>query len=320
VADLSQYGVSHAQIIHAAELIRTGRLVAFPTETVYGLGANALEPAAVERIYEAKGRPHSSPIICHISDLPMVQRLASEWPAAAQKLAEKFWPGPLTLVLPKTSAVTDLVTAGLPTVGIRMPAHPIAIELLKAAGVPIAAPSANRFTEVSPTTAEHVRRSLGDQVGYILDGGPCTVGIESTVLSLAGSAPVLLRPGGISRHQIEEVIGPVVRPPRQTTDEAHASPGLHPRHYSPRTRLYLAENGHVPQNGSGAYLQLLHPPQGTVSEIVPMPTNPQGYAARLYQVLHFLDVRGFDWIAVDPPPALPDWEAVLDRLKRAASR
>ncbi len=263
--DLSQYGISNAQIIHAAELIRAGRLVAFPTETVYGLGANAIDPAAVERIYEAKGRPHSSPIICHISDLDMLNQLVAAWPEAAQKLAEKFWPGPLTLVLPKASAVPDLVTAGLPTVGIRMPAHPIAIELLKAAGVPIAAPSANRFTEVSPTTADHVRRSLGDRVDYILDGGPCTVGIESTVLSLVEPIPTVLRPGGISRQQIEEILGPTSYARQPEAGEAHTSPGLHRRHYRPKTRLYLAENGKVPEEGSGAYLQLYHPAAGAVT-------------------------------------------------------
>ena len=318
MTDLSQYAISEAQIVHAAELIRAGRLVAFPTETVYGLGANALDAAAVERIYEAKGRPHSSPIICHVSDLAILHDVVAEWPAAAQQLAQKFWPGPLTLVLPKTSAVPDLVTAGLPTVGVRMPAHPIALALLKAASLPIAAPSANRFTQVSPTTADHVRRGLGDHVDYILDGGPCLVGIESTVLSLAQPIPTLLRPGGISRQQIEEIIGPIAGAPDQKCDEAHASPGLHPRHYSPRTCLYLIENGMVPAQGSGAYLQLSHPPAAAVTEVVPMPNDPAGYAARLYDALHVLDAKGFDWIAVDAPPNLPEWEAVLDRLKRAA--
>ena len=320
MTDLSQYGISDAQIAHAAELIRAGRLVAFPTETVYGLGANAFDPAAVERIYEAKGRPHSSPIICHVSDLAMLQQLVADWPHASQNLAEKFWPGPLTLVLPKTSAVPDLVTAGLPTVGVRMPAHAIALQLLKVAQVPITAPSANRFTQVSPTTAEHVRQSLGDRVDYIVDGGPCPVGIESTVLTLVGPTPVLLRPGGISRQQIEAVIGPVASAPDQDLGEAHASPGLHPRHYSPRTRLYLVENGEVPQQGRGAYLQLALLPRGSVSDVVLMPGNAAAYAAKLYSTLHLLDARGYDWIAVDAPPKVPEWEAVLDRLKRAAFR
>ena len=319
VADVSQFGVTDAQIVHAAELIRAGRLVAFPTETVYGLGANALDAAAVERIFKAKCRPHSSPIICHVSDLTMVHQLVAEWPVAAQQLADKFWPGPLTLVLRKTSAVTDLATAGLPTVGVRMPAHLIALALLRAAGVPIAAPSANRFTQVSPTTAEHVRQSLGDRVDFILDGGPCPVGIESTVLTLVGPTPVLLRPGGISRQQIEAVIGPVASAPDQDLGEAHASPGLHPRHYSPRTRLYLVEKGKVPQQGRGAYLQLALPPRGSVSEVILMPGDAAAYAGKLYSTLHLLDARGYDWIAVDAPPQVPEWEAVLDRLKRAAS-
>ena len=319
VPDLSKFGITDAQVADAAELILAGRLVAFPTETVYGLGANALDPSAVERIFEAKGRPHSSPIICHISSLEMVGEVAAAWPEAAQRLAGKFWPGPLTLVLPKTPAVPDLVTAGLPTVGVRMPAHPVALQLLRVARVPVAAPSANRFSQVSPTTAEHVHLSLGDRVDYILDGGTCPVGIESTVLSLVESIPILLRPGGVSRQRIEEVIGPVVSGQEPDGDSAHASPGLHPRHYSPATRLYLIENGKVPEQGRGAYLQLVRPPEGAVTEVVSMSADAAGYAARLYEVLHYLDVRGMDWIAVEAPPDLPEWEAVRDRLQRAAS-
>ena len=303
-----------------AGLIRAGRLVAFPTETVYGLGANALDPEAVERIYEAKGRPHSSPIICHVSDLDMVFQLVAEWPETAHKLANRFWPGPLTLVLPKTSAVPDLVTAGLPNVGVRMPAHPIALKLLRAAGIPIAAPSANRFTELSPTTAEHVRQSLGNRVDYILDGGPSQVGIESTVLSLAEPVPVLLRPGGISRAEIEAAVGVITSAPEPKSDGRHASPGLHPRHYSPRTELYLVESGQVPIDRCGAYLQLSHPPAAAVAHVLQMPSDPAGYANRLYDALHVLDAKGLDWIAVDAPPKQPAWEAVLDRLKRAAFR
>ncbi len=186
--------------------------------------------------------------------------------------------------------------------------------------MPIAAPSANRFTEVSPTSAEHVRLSLGDRVDYILDGGPCMVGIESTVLTLAAGPSTLLRPGGISRQQIEEVIGPIASGAPQPTATAHPSPGLHPRHYSPHTKLYLIENGKVPEQGRGAYLQLSHAPAGAVTEVVLMPNDPAGYAARLYDLLHVLDVKGLDWIAVDTPPDSPDWEAVLDRLTRAVFR
>jgi L-threonylcarbamoyladenylate synthase len=317
---LSRFGLTVANLAHAAELLRGGKLVAFPTETVYGLGANALDAAAVKRIYDAKGRPHSSPIIVHVADYEMVTLVAAVWPDAAKKLAEKYWPGPLTLVLPKTNAVPELVTAGLQTVGVRMPAHPVALALIESAQIPIAAPSANRFTQVSPTTAEHVRRGLGDRVDYILDGGPCTVGIESTVLSLATATPTLYRPGGVSRQQIEAVIGSIEVAPQAADEPAHASPGLHPRHYSPRTHLLLVENGEVPQQGSGAYLQLMHFPRHTVGEVVVMPTDAAGYATQLYGVLHELDAHNYDWIAVDTPRATAEWEAILDRLRRAASK
>ena len=351
-SEFDRYGITETQILHAAELIRTGRLVAFPTETVYGLGANALDAAAVERIYQAKGRPHSSPIIVHISNLEMLRLVVAEWPERAQRLTEVFWPGPLTLVLPKTTAVPGLVTAGLSTVGVRMPAHPIALELVSAAGVPVAAPSANRFTQVSPTTAEHVRQSLGDRVDYILAGGPCRVGIESTVLTLSEEVPRILRPGGVSRVQIEALIGRVADsagesnnihynkicnlPPlknQSLTDVkfstkfgvdssgvAHLAPGQHPRHYSPRTRLILVEGGTVPEQGPGAYLRIYEEPRGVVTEVVAMPSDAEGYAAKLYLVLHALDARGYDWIAVESPPATVEWEAVRDRLCRAAYR
>lgn len=310
--------VSSEEIAHAAELLRGGKLVAFPTETVYGLGANALDARAVARIFEAKGRPNTSPVIVHVSDRNMLAKVVASWSDTAQRLAEKFWPGPLTLVLPKTLAVPDIVTAGLPTVGVRMPAHPIALALITAAQVPVAAPSANRFAQVSPTTAEHVRRGLGDRVDYILDGGPCTVGIESTVLSLVDDVAVLLRPGSISRQQIEAVIGAIANT-QPAGDGGHPSPGMHPRHYSPRTPLVLVNDGHVPSLGCGAYLQLQRPPLAAVSEVIVMPGNAADYAVRLYSVLHALDTRGYDWIAVETPGPGAEWEAVLDRLRRAAS-
>ncbi len=296
-----------------------GRLVAFPTETVYGLGANALDEAAVRRIFTAKGRPTTSPIIVHVSSMEMARSVVAEWPQAAELLAQRFWPGPLTLVLKKQPAVPSLVTAGLETVGVRMPAHPVALALIEATQLPIAAPSANRFTQLSPTTAQHVRESLGERVDYILDGGPCTVGIESTVLSLAGPVPLLLRPGGIARQQTEEVIGPITQH-RAVPAEAHPSPGMHPRHYSPRTKLLLVHDGNVPPKGVGAYVQLRHPPGSEVRELVLAPCSANEYAAQLYRMLHDLDSRNLDWIAVDAPPETPDWEAVRDRLERAATR
>ncbi len=253
---------------HAAALIREGKLVAFPTETVYGLGANALDPAAVQRIFTAKGRPHSSPLIVHVDSIAMARGLAREWPPAAQLLAERFWPGPLTLVVPKQPAVPDIVTAGLPTVALRMPAHPLALALIGAAGVPLAAPSANRFTELSPTAAGHVPASLAD---YVLDGGPALVGIESTVLSLVAD-PLLLRPGVIPLPEIEALIGPVGIA-AELAGGPHASPGMHPRHYRPRTPLIL---GDPPEGGNGAHLRIGRE----------MPADPRAYAAALYEMLH----------------------------------
>jgi len=315
------------EIDHAARLLRAGRLVAFPTETVYGLGANALDAEAVARIYAVKRRPGSSPLIVHVGSIEMAQSLVAKWPEIADRLARRFWPGPLTLVLEKQlekqPAIPAIVTAGLPTVGLRMPAHPIALALIRAAGVPLAAPSANRFTELSPTTADHVRRSLGSDLDYILDGGPCNVGIESTVLSLAGSLagsqPILLRPGGIPRTEIESLIGPISTAADPATGP-HPAPGLHPRHYSPRTTLYLATNGKLPDRGEGIYLQHQNPPSRTNITIHQMPQSAADYAAVLYEVLHQADTGNYNWIAVDLPPNTPDWEAIRDRLKRAATK
>jgi L-threonylcarbamoyladenylate synthase len=297
----------HPLLDSAAALLRDGRLVAFPTETVYGLGANALDEAAVRRIFQAKGRPATSPIIVHVSSPEMARSLASEWPPAADLLAGRHWPGPLTLVVPKQPSIPDAVTAGLPTVGLRMPAHPLALALIEAAGCPIAAPSANRFAQISPTTAEHVRQGLGDRVDLILDGGSTPVGIESTVLALS-PRPLLLRPGMISREEIEALIGPVDTL-TAGGEGAHPAPGLHARHYSPRTKLILVRDGAVPSSGRGLYLQAG----------ANMPADPAGYAAALYAALHRADAAGYDWIAVEEPPGLPSWAGIRDRLIRAAA-
>jgi L-threonylcarbamoyladenylate synthase len=309
--------ISLEQIQAAAELIRQGRLVAFPTETVYGLGANALDPAAVMRIYEAKGRPAGSPLIVHVASIDMAREVAAEWPKTAETLAKRYWPGALTLVLPKQPRVPDVVTAGLATVGIRVPAHPVALALIRLAGVPIAAPSANRFSGLSPTTAAHVRDSLGAAVDLILDGGATDVGIESTVLSLAGSRPVLLRPGMVSQKEIEERIGPVEVAPAAGPGP-HRSPGMHRKHYSPKTRLLLFKGGAVPGRGKGGYAGLCSEPAGPVARLVWMPPDPAMYATLLYETLHRLDREGLDWIAVERPPERPEWAAILDRLERAA--
>jgi L-threonylcarbamoyladenylate synthase len=334
------------EIDYAARLLRAGRLVAFPTETVYGLGANALDAEAVARIYAVKRRPATSPLIVHVASLEMAQSLVANWPEIADRLARRFWPGALTLVLPKSQVAADaflrlrsgpspteqgsaasssssstipaIVTAGLPTVGLRMPAHPIALALIHAAGVPLAAPSANRFTELSPTTADHVRLSLGSEIDYILDGGPCSIGIESTVLSLAEPRPILLRPGGVSRAELEALVGPVASA-QEAQAGAHPSPGMHPRHYSPRTPLLLVNDGKLPDQGQGIYLQHQHLPSRESVETIQMPATAADYAAALYEILHRADVGIYSWIAVDIPPSAPDWEAVHDRLRRGAS-
>ncbi len=312
-----------AALERAAGVLRGGGLVAFPTETVYGLGAAALDPAAVARIYAAKGRPSYNPLIVHVADVAAARELAGRWPEAAERLARAFWPGPLTLVVPRSRDVPDAVTAGLPNVALRIPAHPVARALLQAARIPVAAPSANRSTEISPTTAEHVARSLGGRVDLILDGGPCPVGIESTVVSVAAEVPTILRPGTITAEQVREAAGAVAFP--SDTPEAEAarpSPGMLDRHYAPRARLVLVDCEDVPREAGGERAAVIAiraecalPP----GDVVRMPSSPREYAARLYATLHDLDVRGYDAIYVEAPPDAPEWLGVRDRLRRAAT-
>ena len=283
-------------------------MVAFPTETVYGLGANALDERAVERIFAAKGRPATSPLIVHCASIDDARGLAKEWSAEAERLATHFWPGPLTLVLPKRDIIPGRVTAGLPTVGLRVPRHPVALALLKAAGVPIAAPSANPFMGLSPTQSAHVLPSLAD---LILEGGPSGVGIESTVVSLAGP-PTLLRPGMIPLAELEQVLGCTLVLAAPTEEGAHASPGLHPQHYSPVTPFYL---GRPPATGRGVWLRISQ--DCAAAQQIQMPTGPALYAQRLYEVLHTVDHQGWDWIAAESPPASAAWDGIRDRLERA---
>ena len=292
----------------AAARIQEGGLVAFPTETVYGLGANALDARAVARIFEVKGRPASSPLIVHAASIEMARGLVTEWSRQAEELAARYWPGPLTMVLPKSREIPDVVTAGLPTVGLRVPAHPVALRLIEAAGVPIAAPSANRFTHVSPTTARHVVDEFGDAVD-VVDGGPSQVGIESTVVSLVGGKLTLLRPGMISLGDIESASA--------GTGAAHPSPGMHPKHYSPRTPLLLVETPEALPDRRGAYVWWNQ--AGWTARSLRMPGDPTRYAARLYDVLHQLDQETWPWIAVEAPPDTAEWAAILDRLRRASA-
>ena len=314
-------------IEQAAEILRLGGLVAFPTETVYGLGANALDARAVERIYSAKGRPSFNPLIVHVSDEDGARALAADWPERASRLAKEFWPGPLTIVLPKRSIVPDNVTAGLDSVALRVPANPIALALLRVTGTPLAAPSANRSTELSPTTARHVERSLGDRVDLILDGGPTSVGIESTVLDLRGTRPSVLRPGLIGARELETIVGPVVAPNDIGGEAARPSPGMMERHYAPHARLVLFDRDDArrvieearsigERERVGMLLRTVVASGSWVG--VQMPTGAAPYAQRLYAALHELDDRGCRVVYVERPPNDAEWAGVRDRLERAS--
>ena len=315
----------------AADVLRRGGLVAFPTETVYGLGANALDATAVAKIFSAKGRPSYDPLIVHVLNAAGARSVARAWPEAADRLAAAFWPGPLTLVVPKEAVVPDIVTAGLDTVAVRVPSHPVARAILEAASVPVAAPSANRFTEVSPTRAEHVARTLGDRVDLIIDGGPTTVGIESTVVDVSGERPTVLRPGTIPIPDLAAALG-ALDIAVATADSGAAtprrSPGMLDRHYAPRARLQLFDDR---SRGGAAHTAAEHAAAGDtvgamlltsldtpVRHALAMPNDPAGYARALYHALHTLDAAGCDLIFVEAVPDTPAWAGVRDRLVRAA--
>lgn len=311
-----------------------------PTETVYGLAAHALDPAAVARIYAAKGRPAWNPLIVHVADAKAARQLTREWPERAQRLADAFWPGPLTLVLRKQPHVPDIVTAGADTIALRVPAHPAALALLRVSELPLAAPSANRFTQLSPTTAQHVEQALGDRLAVILEGGACDIGIESTVLDLTTDPPTLLRPGLLGADQLSDVLGQTVQLRRDDTstkptshDEhgaaaPHRSPGLSVRHYAPRAEVWLAsrsEQGEVQDR-----LDQL-PPESHVGMLVlerglqlsgahrtlVLSDDPAEYARSLYAALHALDDAGCSLIVIERPPTTSPWAAIHDRLLRS---
>lgn len=323
-----------AVIGRAADLLRAGELVAFPTETVYGLGANALDEGAVSRIFAAKGRPANNPIIVHVADADAARPLVAEWPDIADRLIERYWPGPLTLVFKKSALVPDLVTAGGATVAIRCPAHPVARALLLAARLPIAAPSANRSTGVSPTTAAHVQASLGGRIPLILDGGPCDRGIESTVLSLAVTPPLLLRPGPISARDLEAIAGPIsIAAHADDTGAALPSPGRMPRHYAPHAAVEIVHAGDFDTRSAAiradgdasnrvAHIVIGASPTSQPAPVDPLtihlPADAPGYAAGLYAAMHRLDDLGATHILIDAPPDNEEWLAIRDRLRRAA--
>ncbi|WP_169973275.1 L-threonylcarbamoyladenylate synthase [Tautonia rosea] len=316
-------------LIEAAEILLAGGLVAFPTETVYGLGADATNPEAVARIFSAKGRPSTNPLIVHTDGPELARRCVSHWSEAAETLARHFWPGPLTLVLPRSALIPDLVTGGRDTVGVRVPDVPVARSLISRVGRPLAAPSANRSTGISPTRAEHVSQALNGRIDLILDAGPTAVGLESTVLDLTSDPPRILRPGPIQAEALSLTLGRTVLERHALTfehnlDEPAASPGLMAIHYAPRTLAIRVEPGEpIPPLPSADRIAVLS--IGPAAEAFgPFGVrlridlaDPKRAARVLYDALHHCDASGAELILVLMPPDLPDWAAVRDRLLRA---
>jgi len=302
----------------AADILRRGGLVAFPTETVYGLGADAANAQAMARLYMVKGRPARHPVIVHCADAEQAFAWAREVPEAARQLAARFWPGPLTLILKRSERARDFVTGGQDTVGLRVPSHPVARELLKQFEGGIAAPSANRFGRVSPTTAAHVREDLGGDVDLVLEGGPSEVGIESTIVDLSRDGAVLLRPGAIAKEELEKIVRV-----READTESPRHPGGFERHYAPRTPARLVATHELDKQLSRmqnrvAVLAFSRPDE-RVDYWLRMPREPAAYAQRLYAALRELDSAGCEAILVEAPPPAPEWAAVLDRLRKACA-
>jgi len=293
-------------LARAVDLLRAGSVVAFPTETVYGLGADAFNPAAVAEIYRLKNRPSWNPLIAHVASAAAARAVVDHWPDEADELAGLFWPGPLTLVLRR----------GPGTLAVRVPAHDVALRLLDAVGIPLAAPSANRSEGISPTTAEHVVRSL-PEVPLVLDGGACALGIESTVLDLTTDVPRLLRPGALGLRAIREAIGPVELPAEVDDGVQRPSPGMGRRHYAPRARLVLVDEIKDVEGYEGPVGVLTYKDYPGAELLSP---DPREYAADLYAALHRLDDAGVATIVALTPPATEEWLAVRDRLSRAAAR
>jgi L-threonylcarbamoyladenylate synthase len=311
-------------IQRAAEILRQGGLVAFPTETVYGLGADATNANAVQRIFAAKGRPADHPLIVHLADGTQVERWARELSAPARRLADAFWPGPLTLIVQRAPGVLDAVTGGQDTVGLRVPRHPVALELLRCFGGGVAAPSANRFGRVSPTCAQHVKSELGDRVELILEGGACDVGLESTIVDCSSPEPVILRPGAITREMIEAELGQDA--PERATGDVRA-PGLLPSHYAPRAQVLLATRDEAARGARAASAEgrragvLSSEPVAVPPEVVQLefPCELEEAARLLYARLREADERALDVLFVVPPPEVGVGRAIADRLRRAAA-
>ena len=325
-----------AAVTRASAALRQGGIVALPTETVYGLAANALDIDAVRRIFAAKGRPANNPLIVHVCDLGMARRCAAQWPALADRLAEAFWPGPLTLVLRRSAIIPDLVTAGGETVGIRWPSHPLMQSVIRACGFPLAAPSANRSNELSPTNAEHVARSLGDRISLIIDGGQSQVGIESTVLDITTSPPRLLRPGMIHEESLVAVTGALSARDGGSVG-ALRSPGLLRKHYSPRARLvilswnddrdletkirheFAGRETHLEARNVQVIAHTRIPLAVRGADVSVIPHDAEAFARAIYSELHRCDEAGAELIVVEAVPAGGEWGAIADRLERAAA-
>jgi len=310
-------------IRQAAEIIRQGGIVAFPTETVYGLGADAYNPLAVARIFEVKRRPYFDPLIVHIADPGHLRKLVKEIPSGAKRLTEKLWPGPLTVVLLKEENIPDIVTAGLPTVAVRMPDHPMALSLIKVSECPIAAPSANLFGYLSPTTAEHVQEQLDDQVDLILNGGPCSVGVESTIVSFLKNRPRLLRPGGVTLEEIESIVGKIEI---NLIKDNPSAPGMFPRHYAPRTPIVLdwdetrLDSYKDKRIGFLAFQEPAHFLGFEHIEVLSKKGDFREAAANLFSAIRRLDVLDLDLILAEAVPEAGLGRAIMDRLRRATSK
>ncbi len=315
-----------AAIAKAAKLLHQGRLVAFPTETVYGLGADASNPAAVRRIFEAKGRPANHPLIVHIADVDSLKLWAEPVPELALRLAARFWPGPLAIILKKRASVPLEVTGGQDTIALRIPNNPVALRLLQTFGGGIAAPSANRFKRISPTQASHVEEELGDVVDMILDGGPCLVGVESTIVDLSGPRPVLLRPGHINRQQLEDVLQTELVLLQHPEDSTLRAPGLMAIHYAPVTLAMRCAGKDLPEivqnlTAQGKQIGLLVYHQNIEAQArlhsIRLPQQAEAYAQALYAALRELDRLQLDLILVEQPPETEAWRAINDRLNKA---
>ena len=322
-----------AAVRRVAEALREGEVVALPTETVYGLAANALDATAVEKIFRIKGRPAHNPIIVHVTGLEMARRCVSEWPAAAERLAASFWPGPLTLVLPRAQEIPDIVTAGGATVGVRWPGHPFIQAVIRECGFPLAAPSANPSNQISPTNAQHVRKSLGGKIRLIVDGGQSQVGIESTVLDLTAMPPRVLRPGMIHEESLRAALGETrsAECGVRNEDGVLRSPGMLEKHYSPKARLVIlpwtddadlrrqmAARNMKPET-SHIIAHTVIPLGGGFGGVSVIPHDAEAFARAIYAELHHCDEAAAEWIVVEALPRTPEWRAVADRLRRAAA-